>query len=231
MVDDPVQALLKAPPVLYMFWLGAAPMTANRAAAVRSAIENNPGVSVQLITDTTLDKILVEGYPLPRAYYNLALTHRADYLRAYVMHFHGGGYVDVKRIDSSWGPLYDRLNASPDSWAIGYREISSLSTSLLPGRVQQDLRRNFFRVIGNGAFIFRPQSPLTTEWYAEVTRRTKYYEDLLERRPGGVRGGEASSEVVPKHALLGDILGPLALKYHERLLFDDRIKPNLVDYQ
>lgn len=218
------------PEVLYLFWLGGSEMSPARRSAVERARQLNPSMDVRLLTDDSIETVLVDEAPLHPAYQHLALTHRADYLRAYVMHHHGGGYLDVKTIGTSWEGAFQRLQASRDSWALGYRELGHLSTTSLPGKIQDDVRRNFFRIIGTSGFIFRPGTTLTGEWFEEVCRRLNYYQDLVERNPGGVRGGEGGNESVPKHALLGDVLAPLALKYHKRLIIDDSIRPSFENY-
>ncbi|WP_167516444.1 capsular polysaccharide synthesis protein [Pseudoclavibacter terrae] len=220
----------QAPPDIYMFWLGNTPISANRSRAIDAARELNPHQALHLVTEANLGEYLRSDLPLHSAYKNLALTHKSDYLRCYFMHVHGGGYLDVKTIHQSWSSSFSQLNALEDRWMLGYREIGHASTTPLPGAIQDDVRRNFFRIIGTCSFIAKPNSPLTSEWFGEITRRLNYYEDLLQLHPGGVRGGESYGEVVPKHALLADILGPLALKYHEKLVIDDRVKPDFVDY-
>lgn len=213
------------------FWLGGATLSANRQRGIDSIREFNPGVDVRLFGDDDIAAIVVAGHPFHPAYRHLALTHRSDYLRCYVMHFYGGGYTDIKPIHRSWSPALRRLDAIPYAWALGFRELTHVSPTDLPGRIQDDVRRNFFRIIGNGAFIMRPGTPLTREWFDELHRRMDLYAADLARHPGGIRGGEEGGAYpVPKHALLGDILGPLALKYHEHLIIDESIRPDFEGY-
>jgi len=221
----------QVPSVLTMFWVGGGQMSENRVRGVQSVRTLNPGLKVRLITDSSVESILVPGFPLHPAYQHLALTHKSDYLRCYVMHHHGGGYCDVKAIRDSWEPAFRRIERNPNVWALGYRELSYATATELPGAIQEDVRRNFFRVIGNGAFIMRAHTPLTAEWFAELNRRLDHWAPELARHPGGVRGGEEGGDYpIPKHALLGDILGPIGLKYHQHLLQDETIRPGFHDY-
>lgn len=222
---------LPVPRALTMFWLGTAPLTPNRKRAVESIHTLNPDLDVRLLGLADFDDFLIENEPLHPAFRHLALTHQADYLRCYLMHFHGGGYNDVKPIFRSWQPAIERLASTPDKWALGYRELHYSSTTILPGAVQDDVRRNFFLLIGNSGFIMRPRTPLTAEWYAEIRRRMDVFAPSLAIAPGGIRGGEEEGDYpIPKHALLGDILAPLALKYHDRLIIDDSIRPDFANY-
>ena len=41
----------------------------------------------------------------------------------------------------------------------------------LDGQLGQDLKANFSRIIGNVAYICRPNTPFTQEWYAELLHR------------------------------------------------------------
>lgn len=223
---------LPLPRSLVMFWFGDAAMPETRRLGAESIRRLNPGLEVRLLTAAEIAELEVPGFPFHSALPYLALTHQTDYLRCYLMHMHGGGYVDVKTIHHSWEPAFDRLAQAPEKWALGYRELSHSTATALPGAIQDDLRRNFFRVIGNGAYIMRPRTPLTAEWFAEVHSRLDKFEEAVREHPGGVYGGEEDDGYpVPKHALLGDILGPLALKYHERLIIDDSIRPSFVDYR
>ena len=223
---------LPLPRKLTMFWLGGTEISENRQRGENSVRVHNPDIEVSLITDDLIESVLVPGHPLHPGYGHLALTHRSDYLRGYVMRFHGGGYCDVKTITQSWQPAFDRLSSSAHAWVLGYRELGHSTATVLPGRIQDDVRANFFRIIGNGAFIMRPGNPIAVEWLNEMNRRLDAWLPELELHPGGIYAGEEDSTYpIPKHGLLGDILGPLALKYHDRLIIDESIRPDFTHYR
>ena len=227
----PASPARAVPETLTMFWFGDAGLSPNRRRGVESVRALNPDLDVRLLSREGFAPFLLDREPLHPAFDHLALTHQSDYLRCYLMHLHGGGYVDVKTIHHSWQPAFRRLAADPEKWALGYREPHHSSPTSIAGAVQDDVRRHFYLVIGNGAFIMRPGTPLTAEWYRELLRRMDHYAEALARHPGGVRGGEEEGEYpVPKHALLGDILGPLGLKYHDRLIIDESIRPDFTNY-
>ena len=60
------------------------------------------GVDLVLVTPDNLGEWLVDDSPLHPAYEDLSLIHRSDYLRGYLMHHHGGGYIDIKQPLGSW---------------------------------------------------------------------------------------------------------------------------------
>lgn len=64
--------------------------------------------------------------PLHKAFQYLSPVHKSDYLRAYFMHFYGGGYADIKHIHFNWFAYFEKLyNGPQDKYAIGYHEIFS----------------------------------------------------------------------------------------------------------
>ena len=110
------------------------------------------------MTPSNLNKYILPDYPLHEAYPYLSETHKADYLRCYFMHHYGGGYTDIKPTTKSWIPSFDKLNNS-DKYAIGYQEIKGGVCSNNPIVVQK-----YDELIGNGAYIFKPYTPITYEW-------------------------------------------------------------------
>lgn len=216
--------------VIYCFWTGSNAITANRQAGLRSIVEHSKGVDVQLITPANMDEYIRPEEPLHPAFENLSLVHRSDYLRCYFMNFWGGGYCDIKTINHSWSPAFECLGDDLGKWSLGYREVASDMTATLPGRLGQDIRRHYSVIIGNGAFIMKAQTPLTREWYQRLLDRMDFYADDLARNPGNERGDNPGYPV-PWIDLLGNILAPLALKYHNRLILDNSIRPSFLDYK
>ena len=156
--------------------------------------------------------------------------HRSDYLRAYLLHHHGGAYLDIKRGYGDVCAAMDRLAAAPHAWVSGYRELGADYVSDEPGTIHQALRRHHGLLLGNGAFVVRPRTPLTSEWLAEVHRRLDLHAPDLERAPGNVMGDNAGYPLAWAE-LQGAVFQPLCLKYSERVLTDDRLRPSFEDYR
>ena len=78
---------------IYCFWTGTNEMNETRLNGLNK-LRSVSGCNVVLITPDNLNDFLIE--PLHPAYKYLSLVHRSDYLRAYFMHYHGGGYSDIK---------------------------------------------------------------------------------------------------------------------------------------
>lgn len=227
--NAPASALGPAPERIVTFWTGANPLPEVRARNLET-LRSSAGVPVELITPENLQDWILPDAPLHPAFEHLSLTHRSDYLRAYVLHHHGGGYCDIKTTASSWAGAFAALAATSDAWVVGYQEDSPGRLPSYAGQLHGDLRRHFHLVRGTGAMIARPHSPWTTEWLAEVHRRMDYFQDMLQACPGGVRD-EAPSYPVGWTQLLADILYPLALKYSDRILVDPALTPSIEYYR
>ncbi|WP_144786273.1 glycosyltransferase family 32 protein [Micrococcus luteus] len=214
---------------VFVLWTGRNAMPAVRVHSLRR-LEDSLGVPMELVTPDDLPRWILPEHPLHPGYELLSLTHRSDYLRAYLLHHHGGGYTDVKQPTASWGPVFNVLAAREDLWMAGYPEDSTGRVPRLGGSLERDLRLRFSDLVGTGAFVARPATPLTAEWLREVERRLDYFMDLLEVAPGGVRD-EAPGYVVGWTQILADVLYPLMLKYRGRIHRTDALLPSFVDYR
>lgn len=208
---------------VFCFWTGDNPLTPARRQSL-DVMRERMGVDVLLVTPETLGDFVTREAPLHRAYEHLSLNHRSDYLRAYFMHHHGGGYSDIKQPTSDWSAHFDRMRELPRTWLLGYPEFSSLWVATYPGRLGRDLRRWHATLPGGGAYISRPRTPLTTEWLAEIDRRLDYYADLLSAHPGGTWGRDPKYPV-SWNRLSAQVLQPLALKFHDRIAVDAALRP------
>jgi hypothetical protein len=216
------------PKVVWCFWTGDNELTPNRVEGLQT-MEANIGIPVKLVTPATLGEYILPDHPLHPAYEHLSLVHRADYLRCYFMHHHGGGYGDIKRYKHSWKRAFARLERS-DKWGLGYKEVGAYGVVSLEGALGVDLKKNWRILVGNGAYIFRPHTPVTHEWYNELMRRMDIYHDALAAHPGNILG-DNEGYPIPWAGILGYIFHPLALKYHDRLLRDNCIKPSFKNYR
>lgn len=208
--------------VIYTFWTGNNPMSENRERAL-NALRGKSGLPVQLITPNNLNEYILEEHPLHPAFNHLSLVHKADYLRCYFMHFHGGGYSDIKSTRHSWEEPF-RIFEDSDKWIMGYPEKKYRAAARPGGELQKILERNFLSLIGNCAYIFRPQTPFTQEWYNELWKRMDLFTPQLEKYPGNTFG-DNEGYPIPWTAILGNIFHPLCLKYHDKLFRCENLRP------
>lgn len=236
---------------LYCFWTGENEIPPIRQASIDSM--TNSGLKVVLVTPDSLHDYISKK-DLHQSYWNLSVNHRSDYLRAYFMHHFGGGYCDIKRVDASWIETFEEIEARDTLFGGGYREIHRHGVANLHQSSQlleesrarlalnwvrwRWLQVNFWRVIGNCAFIFRPNTPFTQLWWAELNRRLDSLApalaanpatELKERMKTEYRG-KISQYPVPWAFLQADVMQPLALRYGRRIL-RTLPPPDFLNYQ
>lgn len=236
---------------IFVFWAGP-PMNANRRRGL-GGLQAESGVEVVLVTDENLAEWLVPERPLSDAFDLLSENHRSDYLRAYLLHHHGGGYSDVKPTTGSWVPAFEELDADERLLGSGYPEtnrsgVASLGLELRRKWDLQPTRRAWWHyrwlqlrhrsLIGNTAFIYRPGTEFTQSWLSEVERRVDALRDALAREParvpkeraGLVYDGRPSRYPVPWSHLMGDVHHPLVYRYRRRIA--QSVPPSdWIDYQ
>lgn len=218
--------------VIYIFWTGDNEITPNRLVGIKS-LEKVSGVEVKLITPKNLSDYIKEDDPLPEAYNYLSFVHRADYLRTYFMYHYGGGYADIKPASASWVNAFDTLEKS-DAYAIGYPEVGYWGVAnrgIDNVNLKKDLYRHWRCLIGNCAYICRPYTPFTTEWYLETKRRVVLYTEKLRNNPAQDPFGRIGGYPIPWEKILGEVFHPVCLKYHDKLLQDKAIKPIFQNYR
>lgn len=199
-------------------------MSANRARCLEM-LREKIGVPVELVTDETLSNYILPDHPLHEGYKYLCATFKCDYLRTYLMHHYGGGYSDIKETFSSWAPHFDRLESS-DAWILGYREghpdhIANISEE--DPELYKAIQSAYNQIIGNGAYICRPRTPFTTEWYETLLKKMDGYLPELKLHPATHARdckGPGSAFPIPWAGILGYIFHPLCYKYMDRLLYD-----------
>jgi hypothetical protein len=225
--------------VVYCFWTGNNPMTPSRQKCFDS-IKKNIGCTVILITPENLKEYITPEYPLHKAYEYLSYTHKADYLRTYMMHVHGGGYTDIKETTESWEPSFKLLENSPDKWAIGYKEIAG---GIACNTNCDEVTKNWEKNIGNCGYIFKKLTPLTTEWFNQMNAKLDEKYEALKANPAQVPDDGPGKEItlpdgqkiISKYPMgwsemLGGIFHPTCYKYHDRLL-NTLPAPNFSNYR
>lgn len=220
----------KIPRVIYVFWTGDNELTENRKIALLS-IEANTQVDVQLITKNNLHLFIKSDDPLPYCFQFLSAVHKADYLRTYFMHHYGGGYTDIKIHNNNWNPVFERLENSR-AYVCGYKELGGYAVAHPDDeKLYNDLISNWWRLLGNCAYICRPYTKLTEEWYRETQRLVMGKSGELENHPATDPYGRNEDYPIPWTYILGNVFHPLCLKYNNRLMFDDRLKPSFDNYR
>lgn len=208
---------------VFSFWFGPT-MTEQRELAyakIQDEFERH-NICHILITEENLYDYTTED-PLHESFPHLSATHKTDYLRCYFMHHVGGGYTDIKPIDGNW---HDAFNAINDTvYASGYREPNKECIARIPNEdIYRTLCENYHNIIGCCNFIFQKNTPITKEWFNQVTRILDEKTPDLLKFPArhcreGFQDGYDSNYQYPIEwtEILGNILHPLVYKYRENI--------------
>ena len=218
--------------IIYCFWTGSNEMSENRKRCFETIVQN-AGVHVKLITPENLSEYIFPEHPLHPAFPYLSLVHKADYLRCYFMHFYGGGYCDIKHISRAWNNCFDKLDKS-DKYILGYPEPNaecSAYVDVVEPDIKCDVKKCWPILIGNCAYICRPHTKFTDEWFTEQNKRLDYYYEELKKHPATDPMGQKNGYPIPWQRILGAIFHPLCLKYHNKIIQDKCIMPSFVDFR
>ena len=203
--------------IIYTFWFGN-PMSDNRKRVLQSIIDNSQ-CKVKLITENNLNEYILPNKLLHPGFEYLSNVHKADYLRCYFMHFYGGGYHDIKQLNTSWKDYFNKLNNDPNLWIIGYKEIGPHGVVNLPGELGKKLKDNWQKLIGNGCYICKPNTPFTKKWYQMLLKEMDNNLDKLKLNPASNPRDHSGMSNYPLKwsQILGDIFHPLCLEFNDHI--------------
>ena len=222
-----------APPELprrvFAIWAGDNELTTNRERNLK-LIEERLELPVELVTPATLHRWVLDDHPLHPAYQDLSFIHRSDYLRGYLMHHHGGGYIDIKEPLGSWTLPFAQMAADEDAWVTSYTTTDANWIGKLKGRIGLDILVRYRVMFGKCAFLMRSNTPLTAEWLAQMDAVLDANRRTLAQHPGGVYG-DSRDYPLSWTDLLGRVLDPLTLKHHANVRYDDRLLLHFEDYR
>lgn len=212
--------------ILYILWTGTNEMSDERKKSVES-IRNSSNVEVRLLYEDDILQIQTKQNEFHPAYKFLSETHKADYIRCYLMHNYGGGYADIKQIDFDWNPYFLQLEKS-SAYGIGYQELKPEHIAIPPGHQQATLIRNSYsELIGNCNYIFKNNTDFTTEWFHETNKKLDEKYELLSKNPSSfpqdhlwarTPNGDISKYPLRWAEILGEIFHPLIFKYKNHIL-------------
>lgn len=88
-----------------------------------------------------------------------------------MMHLYGGKYSDVKHIHFAWRPHFEHSEKDLDHYAYGYGEIYENAVACFDAMPPncKEIKSHFRKIIGNGYYIFKRDTPLTREWFGKAT--------------------------------------------------------------
>ena len=201
--------------IVYGFWTGSNKMSSIRSKSINQMYEffKKRDIEFRLITPTNLDFYIKKtGVELHEGYKYLSVTHKADYLRCYFMHFFGGGYSDIKPVFGKWRQAFDKLITSdPQIYAISrpvnQEEVPEPYSHL---GFEWPWRGILSKAMYMGSFIFKKNTPFTQEWYTKLMSKMDEFLEKLKN---------SSKNPVGWHDILAYIFLPICLKYNKNILF------------
>jgi FkbM family methyltransferase len=218
----PNLSLVVEPKTIFCLWMGSNPMSESRQQALKTFPENQ----LKLITKDNLHEYILSSEPLHPAFQYLSETHKADYMRTYLMNFYGGGYADIKFQTGSWDNAFESMKTGNYD-ACGYYE-------LLPAHIAHPDFASFYKdIIGNCAYIFKPYTSITREWYRQmISYLDSVYLSLMKhpaQRPDDCLEMGKGYPIGWNH-MLGRIFHPLVYKYRS-MITDGIPSPSFLNYR
>lgn len=226
---------------IFCFWMNEGDLPEIRKKNLE-LLTHNCGVPIVLITKYNLKSWVLTEYPLHPSFEFLSEVHKTDYLRCYFMHFYGGGYSDIKNVQGSWLAYFNFLHSTQNIDVVGYQERhpDHIANTMLDDFEPKDnslLKQNYNLLIGCGAFICKPKTDFTKEWFDIVNQKLTNYYDLLKDNPAQNPRDhktpfEPNNSKYPLYwsTILGNIFHPLSYKYRDRI-FRELHYPIMTNYR
>jgi len=205
---------------IYCFWVGHnnQEMNENRKAGLASLFLNSK-VEVVLVDNDNLHSYILDDHPLHEGFQYLSDVHKADYLRTYFMHHHGGGYSDIKPCSWDWNPYFDALENSL-AYGIGAPEDEG-ELSVAPNQ-RPWLGQHWDKLMTNDLYIFKPYTAFTARWYGTLLSIMDSKLEKLKMHPAKSSREAADTFVTEYPIQWGEILlevfHPLCYRYTDRLI-------------
>ena len=213
---------------IYCFWTGDNPMNEKRIACLKHSREVSK-CNIVLVTKKELDTYILKDHPLHPAYHYLSETHKSDYLRAYFAHFHGGGYMDVKKTLGNWVECFNELTYNDHKWICGYRMQGDGQVAYIPNKP------HWYHLIGVNGFICKSQTSFTKKWYEELLSILDGKLEQLKQCPAKYTDDGTyrnSGYPIEWSELLGNIFHKLVYEYKDKVSYTlPNLNLDLNDYR
>jgi len=209
---------------LFCFWADDNEMSETRKKCLESL--PNTEMNIRFLDKTAIKAWELEEHPFHPGYRYLSATHKSDYLRAYFMHHYGGGYTDIKYVDFSWLPAFNRLIHS-DAYIEGYPEIGIIGITRTKG-LFYFLKLAFIvnKLVGCGAFLCKPRTPFTNDWMDSVHQVLDQHYKSLKANPASgpldfvnmkFTDGSRSKYPLTHSAFSGEVFHLICSKYTNKI--------------
>ena len=173
-------------------------------------------------------------YPIHKSFNLLSGVHKSDYMRAYLLHYYGGGYHDIKHRDDSWQDCWSDWLFDENIWIYGRRENNRRAIGYPPNA--RHIQNHYNKLVTMGWVICKPNTTYTETLLHKIDDvLDKKYSELVAH-PGYNSAGyyhENPFQMVEENnyplrwlEILGEIYHPLMLQYtiHIKYGLPDAIK-------
>lgn len=167
---------------------------------------------------------------------NVSNVHKADYMKAYILHHFGGGVTGTDVFHTTSGRWEDSFAAfsNPDVWAVGVPRSQEDANSVACGGhylrflalqgTCDDVRKTRPRINASDALIVRAGTPMTHAWLRAANWRLDYLREELQAHPTpykfcckGQSEPKAKSYPLKWEDLREDLMNPLFVKYAQHI--------------
>ena len=198
--DSPV------PKIVRMIWFGAEMSDNRRRCANTIMTVIGKHVPIELITEKNL-QVYQDLVPLHPCFQYLSAIHKSDYLRGYLGHHWGGGYVDIKPYKASWQYCFDVFEDT-EVWLAGTPELSRNDVA-----GNDDSVKDMWRQLASCcSYIMRPRTPYSNALLTGQNALLDLYADDLRAHPAQCDRcsfPNAGDYPISWNSLWGAILHPL----------------------
>lgn len=174
---DNIEFINGVPKVVFICWFGGykvdnQKMSKYRFEAFKSLVENI-GVPVILITSNNYSCFIKKTHPIHKSFELLSGNHKSDYIRAYFLHYYGGGYHDIKHREDSWKDCWDDWLFDDNIWIYGRRENNKRAIGYPPQ--SSHIREYYDKLVTMGWIICKPNTKYTNILLQKI-------EDILTKK-------------------------------------------------
>lgn len=163
---------------IFCVWSGENSMSPERQRCL-STLQLASECNVILVSPKNIHNFIDKDRQIHSLYPKLSLTHRSDYLQAYLLYHYGGGYSGIKPFGHSWRQSFERLKSSEYSFT-GSREMS-------PDHIasdNQEIKNAYRKLISMQRLIFKPKSKFALMWLDEVEKEIEKNAEALNKQDG-----------------------------------------------
>ncbi len=175
-----VSHLHGVPMVLWSYWAEGEMNSARKKSF--DLLLDHIGVPVFLLNRFNFREMEVSEFPIHPAFEYLSAVHQSDYVRAYLWHFYGGAWHDVKATKVSFAKSWE-IFKDPNVFLVGKPEYPKGPARVLDreGRWMPDYWKDLVSVI---AWIGRPKTAFSKEVLLDFHFILDQHIDNLRQNPG-----------------------------------------------